>query len=168
MRNQNGSTTIEMAMVMTILVLFGITIYTLISSGANTQARIQKEKDAQADARVALSYINVRLRQSDSAGKIGVERIDLTGEDALVIRERTMEYEYDTWIFSYGGKLLECLTDAGVHPTELDSFFIVDTERLETSIDEEEGTVTNTLSYYYGDSLESISSTIYMRSHQGD
>lgn len=153
-------------MVMTILVLFGMTIYSLIYSGKNTQEHIINEKDAQADARIALSYINVRLRQNDVNGKISVEKIDLTGKNAILIKECMDDYEYDTWIFCHNGMLMECLVDAGEQPTELDSFYIVDIEGVDTVVDPD-GCITNTVYYYYGKVLENISSTVYMRSFSG-
>lgn len=161
---QKGSTMVEMIMVMALLALFGITIYTLIYSGESTQDRILQEKNAQSDARIALSYINVRLRQNDVNGKIAVEKIELTGENAIVIKERDEDYAYDTWIFCYDGKLFECFTDPDVQPTELGSFYIVDSEGVETELNDD-GTITNTVYYYYGDALTSISSTIYLRSY---
>jgi type II secretory pathway pseudopilin PulG len=154
---------VELVMVMLLLALFGTTIYTLIVSGADTQARITARKDAQADARVALSYINVRLRQNDAAGKIAVEPLELTGENAIVIRERGFDFQYDTWIFCSEGTLYECLTDPGVPPSVNLSFSIVDAEKLETEL-EPDGSVRNTLYYKYGEELREMSAKINLRS----
>lgn len=163
--NQKGSTMVEMVMVMALFVLFGVTIYTLIYSGAQTQERIMNYKDAQTDARIALSYIDVRLRQNDSKGKVMVEKLDLTGDNAIVIKERTLEYEYDTWIFCYNGMLLECLVNPDKQPTEAESFHILDTEGFNIEFKSDNGSITNTVYYYYGDVLKSISSTVNMRSY---
>jgi hypothetical protein len=162
-RSNKGVALVELAMVMLLLALFGITIFTLIITGADTQARIIREKDAQAEARVALSYISVRLRQNDSEGKISVEPVELTGQNAIVIQERTFDYEYDIWIYSHNGRLYECLTDPGQQPQELLGIPIIEIERLETELDG--GVITNTVYYYYDGELNQLSSTIYLRSH---
>jgi len=169
------SSLIELIMVMTLLVLFGMTIFTLMYSGADTQDRIMREKNTQIDARIAVSYINVKLRQNDMLNrdidnqmKIGVRPISLTGRNAIVIRERTFDYEYDTWIYEYGGKLYELLTDPGDEPNEDNhkmGFYIVDVERMDTVFDAKNGTVTNTVYYSYNDGLDSITSTVYLRSY---
>lgn len=163
--NTRGSTMVELIMVMLLLILFGTTIYTLIYAGATTQERIMREKDAQTDARIALSYINVKLRQNDVNGKIVVEKAELTNKDAIVIKDRSEDYAYDTWIFCYDGKLMECLVPPDEQPTELGSFYIADSEDLDTAYDSTSGSITNTLYYYSGDALKSISSTLYIRSH---
>lgn len=165
MNNTRGSTLVELIMVMLLLVLFGATGYTLVHAGALTQQRIMQEKDAQTEARIVLSYINVKLRQNDESGKVAVEKATLTGKDALVIKDRAEDYAFDTWIFCYEGKLLECLIPPGEQPTELASFYIADAEELVVSVDPDSGAITNTLYYYSGGQLKNVSETIYMRSH---
>ena len=162
--SKKGVMMVELAMVMMLLALFGITIFTLIIAGADAQMRIMTEKEGQADARIALSYINVRLRQNDSNGKIGIEPIAFTGQNAIVIRERNFEYEIDTWIFSYNGRLYECLTLPNQQPEEFLSIPIIDIEHLSTVLNDD-GSITNTVYYYYGDELLTLSSTVFLRSH---
>ena len=64
MRDDKGSTLVELVMVMMLLILFGFTTYTLIYAGSETQRKIIEDKDAQVDARIAISYLNVRLKSS--------------------------------------------------------------------------------------------------------
>lgn len=163
-RTDSGSTLIELVMVLSLMTLLGITIFMLIYSGANTQKRVLSEKNSQIEARIALSYINIKLRQNDVSGSVEVGEIKLTGKNALKIKQRGTSMDYDTWIFCLDGKLMECLVNPGEEPTEMLSFLIANTEELVTEIDPDNGTVTNTVYYYYGDSLSKISSTIYPRS----
>lgn len=153
---------VEMIMVMTLLALLGITICTLIVSGAEAQKRVISDKDAHMDALVALSYINVKLRQNDAYGKISVEELELNGENAVVIKERGDSYQYDTWLFCYDGKLLECLVEPGGQPSELLSFRITDIARLETEMNG--GVITSTVYYYYGGELRDMSASVFLRS----
>jgi hypothetical protein len=161
-RRTKGVAMVELVMVMLLLTLFGVTIFTLIIAGADTQSRIMQEKDAQADARVALSYINVRLRQNDSAGKISVQPIEWAGTNGILLRERTFEYEYDTWIYIYNGMLYECLTNPYDQPEEFLSFPIIPIEGLDTVM-HEDGSITNTVYYMYNNQLTQMSSTVYLR-----
>jgi len=163
-KNIRGASLIELVMVMLVLALFGVTIYTLIATGADTQKRIMNEKNAQSDARVALSYINVRLRQNDESGKIEIKKVDITGENAILIQNRSSGYEYDTWIYNYEGGLYECLVDPGEQPNELFSFYVIDAELFETSIDGESGRITNTVYYSFDGEWKHLSSSIYLRS----
>lgn len=166
MNNTRGSTMVELVMVMLLLALFGVTTYTLVHSGTQTQARILQEKDAQTEARIVLSYIKVKLRQNDASGKISVEKAEITGKDAIVIKDRTEDYAYDTWIFCHDGMLLECLMPPDEQPTELSSFYIADAEKLDTTFDPDSGAITNTLYYYSNGSLQNISETVYLRSQE--
>ncbi|MCL2707926.1 MAG: DUF4860 domain-containing protein [Defluviitaleaceae bacterium] len=162
-KRRGGTSLVELVMVMMMLALFGVTIYTLISAGANAQARIIGQKDAQADARVALSFINVKLRQNDSADKISVEPIALTGKNAILIRERTDMYSFDTWIYCHEGRLYEFIAEPGELPLEF-GLPILDIEGLEVEFDESSGTVTNTVYYYYDGAVKSMTSSVFLRS----
>jgi len=172
------SSLVELIMVMTLLVLFGVTIFTLMYSGADTQDRIMRDKNTQIDARIAVSYINVKLRQNDAMNKgvdnqtkIGVQPISLTGRNAIVIRERTIDYEYDTWIYEYEGKLYEMLTDPDNEPNPDNwdmGFYIVDVGAMETVFNKDDGTITNTVYYSNTNDLgnfDKISTTIRLRSY---
>jgi hypothetical protein len=150
-------------MVMLILALFGITIYAMIASGADTQMRIMGEKEAQSDARIALSYINVKLRQNDAEGRIVVKPIDLTGENAILIQEH--ELERDTWIFHLDGMLYESIVSPGEQPDEWFSFPIIDVEYMETSFEPITGRITNTVYYSYSGEWQYLSSSVLIRSH---
>ena len=167
--NKKGVAMVELAMVMLLLTLFGITIFTLIITGADTQSRIITEKDRQTDARIALSYVNVRLRQNDMEGKIGVEPIALTGRNGIVLRERDVwdpDFDHDTWIYSYDGKLYECLVNPGQEPEESLSIYITDIGRLETEL-QADGTIANTVFYEYDGKEEQLSSLYYPRTGIG-
>jgi len=171
------STLIELIMVMTLLVLFGMTIFSLMYTGSDTQKRIEAKKNAQMDARIASSYINVKMRQNDSAGKIELTTFFMEDRNdeifAIIIHEADFfsDVYYDTWIYVVDGKLYECITDTGVSPTRVeDGFFIVNAKSI-TSILHDDGSITNTIVYMYGDENQmkeqKISTTVYLRSYAG-
>jgi hypothetical protein len=80
----------------------------------------------------------------------------------LVIKERGPEFNYDTWIYTYEGYLMEAIVYPDETPYPEGGFSIADVQRLE--IDFSGSRITNTLYYYYGDVLRNISSTVYLRS----
>jgi|GEM_PF-539546 len=174
--DRKGSALIEMVMVMTLLTLFGVTIFQMIISGADAQKLIMSQKDAQTEARIALAYIDMSLRQNDSHGKINVKQLDATGENAIVIK---LFEDSDIWIYRYEGMLYEALTDSGSQPGVVGSWDIdldlagqpiADVKELEIGYDEETSLVNVTISYdYYNNetkelSEETLTSNIYLRS----
>ena len=167
-KNHKGSTLVELIMVMLLLILFGITISTLIHSGGEAQEKIISEKNAQIDARIALSYLNMKIRQNDSAEKISIEKTEITGENAIVIKVRyDSMYDdwigYDTWIYWADGFIYECLTDPGEQPEIGLSFRIAEAGRFDTAINEN-GAIVNTIFYNVNGVDNEMQSTIFLRS----
>ena len=162
LNNRKGSSLVELVMVMMLLMVFGFTIYSLIYAGSETQAAILENKDAQVDARIALSYVNVRLRQNDAAGKISIIPNPNTGQNAIVIKERD-EWYFDTWIYWSNGRLIECITDPGEIPIDEWGFTIVEIEGFYTSLNPD-GTITNTVRYLYQGRIAELSSLVSLRS----
>lgn len=153
-------------MVMILLMLFGLTIYKLISLGSTTQSKIVTEKDQQVDARIALSFVNVRIRQNDVAGKIEVKKYSATNKDAIVIKKREQDLNYDTWIYFSNGKLLECIVEPDQEPDENLSSLIAEAEDFNVNFDEEKGLFTNSIYYKYGENntYKTLQSIISLRS----
>jgi len=164
MRNlRSGSTLVELIMVMLLLVLFGAAISVLIYSGGETQGRIIAEKNAQIDARVALSYLNMYIRQNDEAGKIEITPNAYTGEKSILVKTRAEWGGYDTWIFFADGCLYECLVDPGQEPAVGLSFKIAEIDRFDVTVNDD-GSVTNTIGYIINDRAEEMRSVIFLRS----
>ena len=104
---------VESISVMLVLVLFAFVIVMLISSGSNAYSHILGSKNAVESARVAYSFINMKVRQNDIAGRIDV--VETAYGNALKI-----DVEgglYSTYIFYSEGALYECLTITGCEPS---------------------------------------------------
>jgi len=158
-----GNTLIELIMVMLLLILFGTAVTTLIYSGGEAQSRIIAEKNAQMDARVALSYLNMYIRQNDEADKVTVMPNDYTGENSILIRTRADWGGYDTWIFWADGHLYECLVDEGGQPAVGLSFVVAAVDSYSVT-QNDDGAIRNTIGYTTGGRAEEMSSVIYLRS----
>ena len=63
---QRGFTLIELIVVMALFAIVGSLIVTLMRSGGKFNEDVQRNADAQSSARIAMSYINVKIRQNDS------------------------------------------------------------------------------------------------------
>jgi len=114
-----GSGTTESLMVMTLLIFFGLSIYSLVLSGSSVMQHIEEEKVAQIEARTAGSYINVRLRQFDVADSVVVTANSVNGSNSILLKSRNPaapELDYDMWIFCEDGILKEVLSIADMEP----------------------------------------------------
>ena len=166
--NKKGNTIIEMIMVIILLTFFSLTVYQLIDSGSRTQEKILDRKSAQIDARIAVSFINVKLRQNDEKNKIAIKRLENNNREAIVIQERSKDYDYDTWIYFLNGNLYECVVEKGNQPNELSSSLIVSIDDCRLNFDKERNTIETIIDYTYGDSAASLSSIVHLRSTQGE
>ncbi len=61
---------------------------------------------------VAMSYVNVKVRQKDKSGVISVKTLETLNENALVFTENNTV----TWVYEYDNKLVEEKTAIGEYP----------------------------------------------------
>jgi competence protein ComGC len=167
-KNQNGNTLVELVMVMMLLILFCVTMYSIIYAGSEAQTKITAQKDRQTDARVALAYIGNKLRQNDQTGKISIEKNPVNGENAIVLRYRTEEEYYDMWIYQDGDTLYEFIGLADEPPDVTLSIAIVTIEgmNIEIAYDQAANSVKSTLTYPYGKTEKTLSSLTHLRAAQ--
>ena len=147
--NNKGYSLVELLLVMMLLLLFGITTFSLIYSGSETYQRISDNKNAESDARIALSYINVKIRQHDYTDGIEVKPFPGTSRNALVMYDHYEDADLETWIFWSNGRLYECLISEGEEPDENLSFSIVDIEDFKIDLDEQSNMLTGEITYNY-------------------
>ena len=162
-KDESGNTLVELIMVMVLMVFFGFTIFTLIQAGSHTEQRIIDNKNAQVDARIALSYITVRVRKNDSVGRIEIMPVEHTGEDGILIRHRTFEDEYDRWIYFSDGKLRECITNPDEQPDDDLSDVIVEIDNFTVSYDGDKNALNASIEYEYGEGIETMNAFINLR-----
>jgi hypothetical protein len=162
--DNKGYSTIELILVLLLLLLFGVTTFTLIFAGSDTYQRISDNKNAETDARIALSYLNVKIRQNDMAGKIEVQNFPGTEKPALVLYDTNPESDLLTWIFWEEGRLLECLISEGETPSSDLSFTIVEIDGFTVSFDVLSQMLTGTVSYEYNGQVLTRSCQIFIRS----
>jgi hypothetical protein len=104
---------VEMVMVMLVLIVFALVVFSLISAGTTAYGGILDSKESTQSARVAYSYINMKLKQNDTVGCINVEETEF-GNTLVICSE---DGEYITYLFCSEGALYECVTAQGMQPS---------------------------------------------------
>jgi hypothetical protein len=102
---EKGFSLIEIAFVMLLLALFGITTYSLVAVGASSYENMLIEEEDHANMRVALSYVSTRVRQGDAENAFRIEPIE--SGNALVISHTVDGEIYENWIYMRGNELCE-------------------------------------------------------------
>jgi hypothetical protein len=160
-------------MVMLLMTIIGVTIFTLIHASSDTEQKLLLAKDQQTDARIAMSYIAMRLRQNDIEGAITVQRV-LTGgveSDALLIR---MGVD-DLWIFTERGYdadgnpatfLYECITFDG-EPPSVEYTDIAIAEVVSMGFEMVDGMLVYTIEYMYRGGISSLTGYRAIRTQGG-
>lgn len=113
MQTRNKVFAIESIAVMLVLLIFALVVFLVISSGSQAYGTILDDKQNTESARVAYSYINMKIKQNDSAGNINV----LDTEFGSTLKIDYEDAEYCTYIFYADGGLYECLTAQDVPPS---------------------------------------------------
>ncbi|MDR1642965.1 MAG: DUF4860 domain-containing protein [Clostridiales bacterium] len=165
-RDESGGGLIELVMVMALMLLFGFTIFSLIYTGSETLRKMDEQKTAQIDARIAMSYLNVRLRQADGAGQIQVKENSLNGEDSIVIKyiDEDPSMNYDTWVFFDEGYLQEVIAEPGADPEWLGASPIAEIDSLKLDINEK--VLSYEIGYDYGRARRVMKSRTALRSRE--
>ncbi len=133
-----GHTLVELALVIALLTLFGAATLSLVVAGSSAYEGIMEKKNADSELRIALSYIDTKIKQYDSAGVLRLESNPAGDGPALVIEEVLGGADYETWIYFSEGRLREVLVDKGGEPTDDLSYEIAVLEGFQAVYGEDE------------------------------
>lgn len=159
MKRMNINTSIESFLVMILMVVFTISISIIIMQGKLTFERMTDNKLQDENARIALSYINKRIKQNDEIGSIEVIEDAVEGITALRI-SHNYEDELYTYIFFNEGILYESYTD--LEPTIHLSTEIVPVDNL--SFEVVKGQIITKIEYEYHGQMIPIEQVTTLRS----
>lgn len=118
LEDRAGKTQVEVLAVFVLLLLLGVSAFTLAMAGADSFKAMSSYRDSSAATRIAVSYTAMKVHQYDAQGVLTLEPHPVTGETALVIRETVSDQIYETWIYYSDGYLREALVTAGQTPTD--------------------------------------------------
>lgn len=79
--NKKGFTLTELIITMAIVAILGTVVVTMLQSGNRFQSGVVNSADLQNNARTAMSYITVKIRQNDTSGGITVDKVNPTDPD---------------------------------------------------------------------------------------
>ncbi len=125
LKNRAGRTQVEVLAVFVLLILLGVSAFTLSMAGADSYKTLNSFRDKSAAVRIALAYSEMKIHQYDTAGVLRVEPHPGTGESSLVIRETVEGKNYETWVYFSNGYLREALVLEGQAPTDEFGFEVV-------------------------------------------
>lgn len=153
----------ESILVMILLIVFAISSCAMIIEGSESYKNIINQKEKEENARIALSYINMRIKQNDVIEHVYLEEKAVEGQDALVFLHAGEEEGYVTYLYWKDDSLWECYTDIISEPTKALSSEIVKLDSLEFSYDRAGNAITINIGYQYGKEMISLSSIIALR-----
>jgi len=163
MKRLNVNTSIESFLVMILMTVFAISVSFIIMQGKSTFERVTENKIQDENARIALSYVNKRIKQNDESGGISVVEDAVEGLTALKISHESYEEGLFTYIFYHEGIMYECYTD--IDPTIRLSTEIIPVSNL--SFEESNGQIIMKLDYEYQGDMIPIEQKTTLRS-KGD
>ena len=109
--NRRINVSVESIMVILLMILFAASISVLIYEGSVTYRNIISNKTEEENTRIALSYVNMRIKQNDVSENITVTKNGFDGEDLLTIYHHGEEEGLHSFIYFKDGYLWECYTD---------------------------------------------------------
>ncbi len=165
-KNKKGYTEAELMMVFALIALFGILCFTLIQAGGGAYERLAENRSNKSFARVALSYMENRVRQGDVGEAVMITDNPLEDEGkALVISGITGVPDEELWIMQYGDELVEYYVMHGedINPSAYFSIAEIDSFSVERTGD----TIKLTIGYIQNDKELYQTRIITLRSKGG-
>lgn len=160
MKRLNVNSSIESFLVMMLMTLFAISVSFIIIQGKSTFERVTENKVQDENARIALSYVNKRLKQNDEFGGVDVIENAVEGLTALRISHESYESGLFTYIYYYKGLMYECYTE--IEPTIQLSTKIIPVDNL--NFEKEGNQIVMTIDYEYHGKIIPIEQRTTLRS----
>ena len=98
-KNNKGVSKVEVILVMILILLMGLAVFTLVVSSSDTYKNVIDEKENLSNLRIAASYIDNKIKQSDEQSSIYIKNNPINGEASIVIVQRVDNENYETWIY---------------------------------------------------------------------
>ncbi len=115
--NRRIHVSVESIMVILLMIIFAASMSVLIYQGSVTYRNIINNKNEEENVRIALSYVNMRIKQNDISENIVVDTTGYKGQDVLIIHHYGEEEGLMSYIYYYEGYLWECYTDGDLDHT---------------------------------------------------
>ena len=136
-KNNNGVSKVEVILVMILILLMGLAVFTLVVSSSDTYKNVIDEKENLSNLRIAASYIDNKIKQSDEQSSIYIKNNPINGEASIVIVQRVDNENYETWIYLSDKMLKEAYIKQNQDFTDDMSFDIASIEEFVPSINDD-------------------------------
>lgn len=140
MSGRRKNVAIESFLVVILMIVFAIAVAVLIVQGSSTFQKTLEHRESEENLRIAMSYMNMTIRQNDAAGVIDFPEPPNDIEMLMRIRHGGEESGMFTYVYFKEGSLYECYTDGPLDPKL--STVIVPLKSLKLHYDEDHGVVT--------------------------
>ncbi|MCH4889723.1 DUF4860 domain-containing protein [Acidaminobacter sp. JC074] len=158
MKRKNRSSLESLIMVF-FLILFSLAVSMLIIQGSRMFSRVMDNKRAYEQIRIASSFVEMKIKQNDFRGKIGVRNDLLDDKSVLVIEHIGEEEGMFTYLFYEDGDFYECYTDQ--IPTLERSELITRLEGI--SFEEDDNKIIIKIDYQDDGQIKHVRKSIYLR-----
>lgn len=105
MKGRGGYSLIELMLVMLLLIIVAVSVFLLTSAGSSAYARLSENAGASSDLRIALSYIDVRVKKIDGIGQVSICPAPFGGGQALLLSQTIEGSDYETYLYVDQGNL---------------------------------------------------------------
>lgn len=136
-KNNKGVSKVEVILVMILILLMGLAVFTLVVSSSDTYKNVIDEKENLSNLRIAASYIDNKIKQSDEQSSIYIKNNPINGEASIVIVQRVDNENYETWIYLSDRMLKEAYIKQNQDFTDDMSFDIASIEEFVPSINDD-------------------------------
>ncbi|MBN2851615.1 MAG: DUF4860 domain-containing protein [Clostridia bacterium] len=163
MKFRDRNNTIESVMVMILLIIITLAIFLLVEGGSHSYHKILENKENFEKARIASSYINLKIKQNDERDAILLKHSFYRGENVLVIKHSGEEEGLVTYVFFSDGVLYECYTDQTQMPSIDFSEKIIEVQNVSMEDYKEGKGIVVTTSFKFNDELRTLRNMITFR-----
>lgn len=113
MKRRGGYSLIELVLVMLLLIIVAVSVFLLTSAGSSAYARLSGNASTSSDSRIALSYIDVRIKKLDGIGRVSVCPAPFGDGQALLLSQAIEGRDYETYLYVDQGSLKELIIEKG-------------------------------------------------------
>lgn len=163
MYNKRIKTSVESIMVILLMIIFAASICLLIFEGSRTYRAIINNKVTDENVRIALSYVNMRIKQNDVEDHILIEANQPLYGDVLTIHHHGDEDGLTSYIYHKDGHLYECYTDGSIDHNL--SSEIIPIEGINFRYNTEGSQIVTTITYLDAQSTKDIVQLTTLRTH---
>jgi hypothetical protein len=117
MGRRRGYAGIEVILVMLLLLVVAFLIFATVSAGSKAYLNLSESQKRDADLRVGMSFLDVKLKKSDVAGSVQLVENPFGTGQAFRIRSEFDGQSFFTWIYCQDGGLFELFLRADAAPS---------------------------------------------------